>query len=216
VAATSPEAGNTGTTRGARMPRWLAAAALVLILAAGLVLAAAYVYARSQENVLAEGLRVGKVKLGGLSATAARSRLARAYRPLENGAGIHGTDETWSIGHAVSHGCVRMTIPDVIDLYNQVSVGTPSTSATEANTYLSFTRARIPKIEMKRKFVCGIDERRVCPRRFSIGPLHERWSMPPDRTVSGGLLTPLTQDRRRRGSTLERSGSQDGATRTGA
>ena len=42
-----------------------------------------------------------------------------------NGAGIHGTDETWSIGHAVSHGCVRMTIPDVIDLYNQVSVGTP-------------------------------------------------------------------------------------------
>jgi lipoprotein-anchoring transpeptidase ErfK/SrfK len=42
-----------------------------------------------------------------------------------NGAGIHGTDETWSIGHAVSHGCVRMTIPDVIDLYNQVRVGTP-------------------------------------------------------------------------------------------
>jgi lipoprotein-anchoring transpeptidase ErfK/SrfK len=42
-----------------------------------------------------------------------------------NGAGIHGTDETWSIGHAVSHGCVRMTIPDVIDLYDRVSVGTP-------------------------------------------------------------------------------------------
>jgi lipoprotein-anchoring transpeptidase ErfK/SrfK len=42
-----------------------------------------------------------------------------------NGAGIHGTDETWSIGHAVSHGCVRMTIPDVIDLYNRVAVGTP-------------------------------------------------------------------------------------------
>ncbi len=42
-----------------------------------------------------------------------------------NGAGIHGTEETWSIGHAVSHGCVRMTIPDVIDLYERVSVGTP-------------------------------------------------------------------------------------------
>ncbi len=42
-----------------------------------------------------------------------------------NGAGIHGTDETWSIGHAVSHGCVRMTIPDVIDLYSRVGVGTP-------------------------------------------------------------------------------------------
>ncbi len=41
------------------------------------------------------------------------------------GAGIHGTDETWSIGHAVSHGCVRMLIPDVIELYPQVEVGTP-------------------------------------------------------------------------------------------
>ena len=42
-----------------------------------------------------------------------------------NGAGIHGTDETGSIGHAFSHGCVRMTIPDVIDLYDRVNVGTP-------------------------------------------------------------------------------------------
>jgi lipoprotein-anchoring transpeptidase ErfK/SrfK len=42
-----------------------------------------------------------------------------------DGAGIHGTDETWSIGHAVSHGCVRMLIPDVIDLYDRVGVGTP-------------------------------------------------------------------------------------------
>ncbi|HTS73709.1 MAG TPA: L,D-transpeptidase family protein [Gaiellaceae bacterium] len=44
---------------------------------------------------------------------------------LFNGAGIHGTDETWSIGHAVSHGCVRMLIPDVTDLYDRVAVGTP-------------------------------------------------------------------------------------------
>jgi lipoprotein-anchoring transpeptidase ErfK/SrfK len=42
-----------------------------------------------------------------------------------DGAGIHGTDETWSLGHAASHGCVRMAIPDVIDLYDRVQVGTP-------------------------------------------------------------------------------------------
>jgi lipoprotein-anchoring transpeptidase ErfK/SrfK len=41
------------------------------------------------------------------------------------GAGIHGTEETWSLGHAESHGCVRMSIPDVIELYDQVEVGTP-------------------------------------------------------------------------------------------
>jgi lipoprotein-anchoring transpeptidase ErfK/SrfK len=42
-----------------------------------------------------------------------------------NGAGIHGTDETWSIGSAASHGCIRMTIPDVIELYSMVPLGTP-------------------------------------------------------------------------------------------
>jgi hypothetical protein len=42
-----------------------------------------------------------------------------------NGAGIHGTDATWSIGTAASHGCIRMTIPDVQDLYNRVPLNTP-------------------------------------------------------------------------------------------
>ncbi len=42
-----------------------------------------------------------------------------------DGAGIHGTDETYSLGQAASHGCIRMAIPDVIDLYPQVPVGTP-------------------------------------------------------------------------------------------
>ena len=42
-----------------------------------------------------------------------------------NGAGIHGTDELGSLGSAASHGCIRMAIPDVEELFNQVSVGTP-------------------------------------------------------------------------------------------
>lgn len=41
------------------------------------------------------------------------------------GAGIHGTEETYSLGHAASHGCVRMAIPDVEELYDRVEVGTP-------------------------------------------------------------------------------------------
>jgi L,D-transpeptidase-like protein len=42
-----------------------------------------------------------------------------------NGAGIHGTVDTWSIGTAASHGCIRMTIPDVEDLYPRVPLGSP-------------------------------------------------------------------------------------------
>lgn len=41
------------------------------------------------------------------------------------GAGIHGTEETASLGSAASHGCVRMSIPDVEELYDLVEVGTP-------------------------------------------------------------------------------------------
>jgi lipoprotein-anchoring transpeptidase ErfK/SrfK len=41
------------------------------------------------------------------------------------GAGIHGTEETYSLGSAASHGCVRMAIPDVEELYDLVEVGTP-------------------------------------------------------------------------------------------
>ncbi len=41
------------------------------------------------------------------------------------GAGIHGTSDIGSLGSAASHGCVRMAVPDVIDLYDRVSVGTP-------------------------------------------------------------------------------------------
>jgi lipoprotein-anchoring transpeptidase ErfK/SrfK len=44
---------------------------------------------------------------------------------IYNGAGIHGTDELASLGTAASHGCIRMAIPDVEDLYDRVSVGTP-------------------------------------------------------------------------------------------
>jgi hypothetical protein len=41
------------------------------------------------------------------------------------GAGIHGTVDTWSIGTAASHGCIRMTIPDVEDLYPRVPLHSP-------------------------------------------------------------------------------------------
>ncbi len=36
---------------------------------------------------------------------------------------IHGTTEPWSIGKAVSSGCIRMLNQDVIDLYNRVPKG---------------------------------------------------------------------------------------------
>lgn len=41
------------------------------------------------------------------------------------GAGIHGTASEGSLGSAASHGCVRMAVSDVIDLYDRVSVGDP-------------------------------------------------------------------------------------------
>jgi lipoprotein-anchoring transpeptidase ErfK/SrfK len=36
---------------------------------------------------------------------------------------IHGTSEPWTIGQAVSSGCIRLTNDDVTDLYERVKVG---------------------------------------------------------------------------------------------
>jgi lipoprotein-anchoring transpeptidase ErfK/SrfK len=38
---------------------------------------------------------------------------------------IHGTNQPEYIGQSISSGCIRMTNPDVIDLYNRVKIGTP-------------------------------------------------------------------------------------------
>jgi lipoprotein-anchoring transpeptidase ErfK/SrfK len=44
---------------------------------------------------------------------------------IYDGAGIHGTSDDGSIGSAASHGCIRMHVPDVEELYDQVPVGAP-------------------------------------------------------------------------------------------
>ncbi|GAA4523927.1 hypothetical protein GCM10023174_06610 [Chelativorans composti] len=38
---------------------------------------------------------------------------------------IHGSREAWSIGRAVSSGCIRMINQDIIHLYDRVDVGAP-------------------------------------------------------------------------------------------
>jgi lipoprotein-anchoring transpeptidase ErfK/SrfK len=53
---------------------------------------------------------------------------ARALYLFQNGRDtlyrLHGTNEVWSIGRAVSSGCVRLLNQDVIDLYDRIPVGT--------------------------------------------------------------------------------------------
>jgi len=51
--------------------------------------------------------------------------LKARWMGIYDGAGIHGTDQTSSLGTAASHGCVRMAIPDVIELYDKVPLGAP-------------------------------------------------------------------------------------------
>jgi hypothetical protein len=63
----------------------------------------------------------GKVVPGGTPENPLKAR----WMGIFNGAGIHGTDAVSSLGSAASHGCIRMAIPDVIELYDQVPVSTP-------------------------------------------------------------------------------------------
>ncbi|OLL53119.1 L,D-transpeptidase [Bartonella henselae] len=52
---------------------------------------------------------------------------ARALYLFKNGQDtlfrIHGSHESWSIGHAISSGCIRLLNQDIIDLYDRVPIG---------------------------------------------------------------------------------------------
>jgi hypothetical protein len=54
-----------------------------------------------------------------------RKPLKARFIAIGGGVGLHGTADLASIGRAASHGCIRMTVPDVISLYRRTPVGTP-------------------------------------------------------------------------------------------
>jgi lipoprotein-anchoring transpeptidase ErfK/SrfK len=66
-------------------------------------------------------------EMGGQSVSggAPNNPLKARWMGVSGSVGIHGTGEPWSIGTRASHGCIRMTVPDVVDLFARVSVGTP-------------------------------------------------------------------------------------------
>ena len=61
----------------------------------------------------------GSTVAGGSAANPLKAR----WMGITNGVGIHGTGEDWSIGSRASHGCIRMHVWDVKDLYPRVPVG---------------------------------------------------------------------------------------------
>lgn len=63
----------------------------------------------------------GTVVPGGTADNPLKARWMGIY----DGAGIHGTDDVGSLGSAASHGCIRMSVPDVTEVYDQVPVQTP-------------------------------------------------------------------------------------------
>ena len=67
------------------------------------------------------GELAGSVVAGGTAENPLKSR----WMGVSDGVGFHGTDAVDSLGTQASHGCIRMAVPDVIALYDQVPVGTP-------------------------------------------------------------------------------------------
>ena len=67
------------------------------------------------------GSLAGQVIPGGAPNNPLKARWLGIY----NGAGIHGTSDVGSLGTAASHGCIRMAVPDVMQVYDMVPVGAP-------------------------------------------------------------------------------------------
>jgi lipoprotein-anchoring transpeptidase ErfK/SrfK len=51
--------------------------------------------------------------------------LKARWMGFHDGEGVHGTADLGSLGEAASHGCIRMSVPDVEDLYRRVHLHTP-------------------------------------------------------------------------------------------
>ena len=67
------------------------------------------------------GELAGTTTPGGSASNPLRAR----WMGITGGVGIHGTSQEYSIGSRASHGCIRMRVADVIDLYRRVPIGTP-------------------------------------------------------------------------------------------
>lgn len=52
-------------------------------------------------------------------------RFIRLKIPNTSQIGIHGTGAPWSIGHRTSHGCIRITNENILELYELVEKGMP-------------------------------------------------------------------------------------------
>ena len=74
--------------------------------------------------VVSAGLAVGQ----GREARAAGPRQPARHAldgTERSGVGIHGTPQDGSIGYSLSHGCIRMHIPQAEWLFEHVDIGTP-------------------------------------------------------------------------------------------
>jgi lipoprotein-anchoring transpeptidase ErfK/SrfK len=67
------------------------------------------------------GSQGGQVIPGGSDGNPLKAR----WIGFADGVGFHGTADVGSLGGAQSHGCVRMRVRDVKDLYRRVRIGTP-------------------------------------------------------------------------------------------
>ncbi|MFM7084723.1 MAG: L,D-transpeptidase [Hyphomicrobium sp.] len=69
---------------------------------------------------------------------------------------IHGTDAPWTIGQAVSKGCIRMYNEDVLDLYRRVPVGTVVTVTWKRfktdDIFASDEEIEIPRPSQKKSY----------------------------------------------------------------
>ena len=72
------------------------------------------------ENMMRRKPRLVQYALGARALYLYRNGQDTMYR-------LHGTNEPWSIGRAVSSGCVRLLNDDIIDLYERTPVGTSVT-----------------------------------------------------------------------------------------
>ena len=79
--------------------------------------------AAGDDQAPARPCKMARRHAAGAAERARRARHVPYNKGGDSGYRLHGTPEWFSIGKAMSSGCIRLMNQDIIDLYNRASVG---------------------------------------------------------------------------------------------
>lgn len=125
-------------------------------------------------------------------------RFLRIKTPVSMQIGIHGTGSPWSIGHRASHGCIRITNENILELYDLVEKGMP-VMVLPGKRDRAVNREEgydIPYFPTEGKYAMSDKEKKekVNPEKADFSEKKDTTKNVPDSEVKTDTISPVSPD----------------------